>query len=507
MVQRGEFQLFNKDPRQPSTENLTYDFDMVNPKGDKLHFNGYKVVNPSVAFDPFGFWRATSTLYVTITDPDSIVIGRGKLYIQIQDFASELTTLQPTGASLYARLRSTTQFLSYFTRQSANIFFAPLSLLQWPTPTINGFSNVTPISQTIDVVASDGIHSTMQMWNPPGKASSVAAPTILFVPGAAVDHQIFALPTIEKNAVNYFREFGYRCFCVTHRVGKTMNAQKGYTTYDARLDILAALAYIRKSQAVDAKGQAVKIYVVAHCAGSVAFASGLLDGTIPADWISGITASNVFMNPMFAKVNMLKASSPIALNSLYSTLVGSWFSCTSSHDDSLVQRLLNQLLRFYPVGSRSEICNSVVCHRSELVFGRLWSHKNLNAATHDSLSHFLGGTSMASLAHLMSMGRLGYATTNTTATATTATNLVTPANLQRLRGVPILLFSGTDNAVYAPENTDISYGLLRDANGPDLYERVVFEHRGHLDCWMGMTAVTDVYPRVRRHVDEIMLGA
>jgi hypothetical protein len=31
---------------------------------------------------------------------------------------------------------------------------------------------------------------------------------------------------------------------------------------------------------------------------------------------------------------------------------------------------MNQVLRFYPVGSRKELCNSVVCHRSELAFGR-----------------------------------------------------------------------------------------------------------------------------------------
>jgi alpha-beta hydrolase superfamily lysophospholipase len=210
----------------------------------------------------------------------------------------------------------------------------------------------------------------MQIWNPPGKDAHADAPTILFVPGAAVDHQIFALPTIKKNAVDYFREAGYRIYCITHRIGKTMTAQKGYTTFDARHDILAALAYIRKVQEADAHKQAEKIYVIAHCAGSIALSMGLLHGTIPADWIKGITASNVFMNPMFAKVDLVKASLPIPMNNIYSKVAGTWFSCTSSTDDSLVQKVLNQALRFYPVGEKDEICNSVVCHRSSLVFGR-----------------------------------------------------------------------------------------------------------------------------------------
>ena len=370
MVLRGDFQLFNQDSREPSTQDLTYNFKMISPRGEELYFNGYKVVNPSVAFDPIGLWKATSTLYVTITQPSGKVIGRGTLHIQPEDFASELLTLAPTGPSLFSRIRSTADFLGYFTKQASNIFFTPLSYLQWPTPTFNGFINVTAISQTYEVVASDGVHSKMQMWDPAGMDASAKAPIILFIPGAAVDHQIFALPTIEKNAVDYFREAGYRIYCVTHRVGKTMTAQKGYTTFDARLDIRAALEYIRTLQGAQTNEPKEKIYVVAHCAGSVALSIGLLDGTIPADWIKGITASNVFMTPMFAKVNLAKATLPIPANKIYNKVEGSWFSCTSSTDDSLLQQVINQVLRFYPVGQRAELCNSVVCHRSSLVFGR-----------------------------------------------------------------------------------------------------------------------------------------
>jgi hypothetical protein len=133
----------------------------------------------------------------------------------------------------------------------------------------------------------------------------------------------------------------------------------------------------------------------------------------------------------------------------------------------------------------------------------LWSHRNLNAATHKQLSHFLGGTSMRSLAHLMSMGRLDHVTTNQPASI----NLVKPANMERLKGIPILFFSGSENAVYDPESTEISYTLLRDMHGDRDYERVIFEGKGHLDCWMGAAAYKDVYPRVREHVDSIMMSS
>ncbi len=41
MVLRGDFSLFNKDPRTPDTTNLSYDFDMISTKGEEVHFHGY----------------------------------------------------------------------------------------------------------------------------------------------------------------------------------------------------------------------------------------------------------------------------------------------------------------------------------------------------------------------------------------------------------------------------------------------------------------------------------
>jgi hypothetical protein len=370
MVLRGDFRLFNQDPGQPDTDDLTYSFDMISPSEEKFCFNGYKIINPSIAFDPLGFWKATSTLYVTITRPEGSVIGRGTLKIQPGDFALELKTLVSTGVNWCAKAKSFISFFHFITAQSAKSFFAPFSWLSYPNPMVKDYINVTAISQTYKIAASDGVMSTMQMWDPIGKGSRDAAPTMLFIPGAAVDHQIFALPTIEKNAIDYFREAGYRCFCVTHRVGKTMVAYQGYTTFDARLDIASALSQIRKLQETQTNTVSEKVYVVAHCVGSLALSCGLLDGTIPAEYIKGITASNVFMTPIFAKVNKIKANQPIPMNRLYSAIVGSWFSCMSSTQDGLMQQAINQLLRFYPVGGRREICNSVVCHGSSLVFGR-----------------------------------------------------------------------------------------------------------------------------------------
>ena len=85
-------------------------------------------------------------------------------------------------------------------------------------------------------------------------------------------------------------------------------------------------------------------------------------------------------------------------------------------------------------------------------------------------------------------------------------DLATDTNLKRLKGIPIMLFSGGDNHVLSPRCTDLTYGILRDKFGPDLYERHVIPGYGHLDCWIGRQAYKDVYPIVRRHVDKVCRG-
>jgi hypothetical protein len=103
---------------------------------------------------------------------------------------------------------------------------------------------------------------------------------------------------------------------------------------------------------------------------------------------------------------------------------------------------------------------------------------------------------------LMQMGVKGYVTSN----APLCKNLATRHNLSRLAGIPIMLFSGSDNKVLNPGCTDKTYTILRDMFGAGLYERHVVPGYGHLDCWMGREAYVDVYPMVRRHVDKVCRG-
>jgi hypothetical protein len=341
---------------------------MVNPQGRKLHFYGYKIINAASFLKPGEVWKQTTTLFVVITDADTkSVVGRGTLYIRVSDFCKEMRTFSATGSSLRRRVSTKMSFANFFAKNLAVHFFSTLGRLQYP---IEGSLEEIQPSQIIALEARDGIKTPLRMWEPLGQVHGQISspPSILFVPGAAVDHKIFATPTIPTNTITYFRKLGYRIYCLTFRLGIGPTAELGHTAYDARLDIAAALEHIREVSLQENPDDPQKPYVVAHCVGSLAFGCGLLDGTIPGkDWIQGATCSAVFMNPKFGPINQIMSHFPVGV---YSSLVSPMFDCRSSRDDTLIQRAINQGLRFYPVGGRGETCRSIACHRTEFVFSR-----------------------------------------------------------------------------------------------------------------------------------------
>ena len=156
---------------------------------------------------------------------------------------------------------------------------------------------------------------------------------------------------------------------------------QGATIFDCRLDVAAAIKYIR-----DKEPQ--KPYVIAHCQGSVALCMGLLDGTIASCGLLGMTANSVFMNQVFGYCNSLKGRTTLLIR-LYEFLAGNYFPIMSNGGSVLFQRLLDILLRFYPVGHPRDLCTSPVCHRTSFAFGLLWNHENLCAALHDNIHQFL----------------------------------------------------------------------------------------------------------------------
>ncbi|KAI9150826.1 hypothetical protein HJFPF1_10603 [Paramyrothecium foliicola] len=515
MIVDGRLDLFKLDDTRSGSQRLVYDFDMTGVNGRRLHFTGYKLINGSVAFSSRRLWCATTSLYVTISErvpffkdvgedwvsiEQTRTVAMGMVRLTPSEFCRELYTLTALSERLWDRWSIVLAFLWYFASHLLLSFFKPFNRLEYPSDGGSGYLNPTPATQVHIIQASDGVCIELKTWEAAPRTTNGV--DILMIPGGAVDHQIFSLPTIPMNAVNYFTRAGYRVSVPTLRIGRMGKCQKQWTTYDARLDIAACFLHIRKMN------HGKKIYTIAHCLGSVALASGLLDGTIPACWILGLTCSQVFMNPIWSGSNSIKMNSPAPPDRTYNAVAGPWFDCRASKQASVGQRLLDEALRFYPVATH-ETCNNATCHRISMLFGRCWNHQNLNEATHLHMDRFFGAANMTMMELLMCMGKHRQVMSN----APALEQLVSAENVSRLRGFPIMLFVGGDNAVISPAATELTYEQLCEAHGLSAgcgggiqYRRRVVPGYGHLDCWMGTNAWRDVFPFVLDEMNRVMQG-
>lgn len=264
-IQSGTFRPFQRDPDTSMTWIMLYDLVLLGSSGETFHFEGAKRITPSIAFSPFRAWQATTNLELTLRAGEGRQIGTAAVKICITDFVRQLRSFK-------ARPRALFRFFSEFAAHVAKFMFVPFAPVRYPQDYKPLPTDINPkIGPALiqSITASDGFKAPLRMYEP---TSSPNGEDLLFIPGGAVTHEIYALESVRQNAIEYFTARGYRCWCITHRAATIDRAteQTSCTAYDARLEVVAALEFIyahRKNRPV---------LIVAHCAGTVALASGLL---------------------------------------------------------------------------------------------------------------------------------------------------------------------------------------------------------------------------------------
>lgn len=250
-IEQGNFILFEQDQSMPMQRNMIYNLDLITSSGVKIYLHGSKKIHPTIGMSPLKAWRATTTLATTLSISDGSMIGKGELRISFAGFLTQLRSLRVLGPTATANRKLLLSFLLTFTKRMCEVMFVPFVRLQYPADASDSISGhfIKPEPDHVQQVeASDGVTTALRMWQP--LSGKTASRNLLFIPGGAVTHEIYALPTINVNAVDYFTARGYRCWCITHRAATVDRAKdkRAWTTFDARLDIEAALKAIRRQR-------------------------------------------------------------------------------------------------------------------------------------------------------------------------------------------------------------------------------------------------------------------
>ena len=152
---------------------------------------------------------------------------------------------------------------------------------------------------------------------------------------------------------------------------------------------------------------------------------------------------------------------------------------------------LERLLQRYPV---QEPCDNPVCRRVVFIYGESYKHSQLNKETHDAVGEFFGVSSLTALKHLGVIVREGHVVDKD------GKNVYLP-HLDRL-AIPIAFIHGADNKIFFPKGSEITYNILREANGEDLYVRHVIPEYAHMDAFVGQDTSRDVYPIILGELEK-----
>ena len=114
-ITEGTFNLFVKDPKDPTVRYMLYRGIVRTASGESFCFDGKKTITRG---SPLNAWKQTTTLKATVSprNPDNAaVIGHAELHIEFGDFLRQLTTIKvANAATILGRLAALASFGKYF---------------------------------------------------------------------------------------------------------------------------------------------------------------------------------------------------------------------------------------------------------------------------------------------------------------------------------------------------------------------------------------------------------
>ncbi len=477
-VSDGTFNLFVDNPQSVDTRNMWYRMRLTSEEGQNFFFEGFKTVDDTSMLHA---WQQTTTLYVTVHEgiaADKRVLGKGILRIAPADFARQMTTMKvPNATSLSQRVDAVTRFGKFFAGvlwQSYGGVLAPESAFDPAAPPRRKRPLRVDVPEVHFFLTSDNVQLKLTRYRGGSKGP------VILSHGLGVSSLIFSIDTIETNLLEYLFAHGFDVWLLDHRASIDLPASKTEFTADdvATKDYPAAVATMQQLT-----GSAT-VQIVAHCYGSATFTMAMLAGL---QGVRSAVCSQISTHIVAPTMNRIRTG--LHLPEFLDRLGVRSLTAYVDKNADWHGRLFDEALRLYPIPER---CNNPVCHRITFMYAPLYRHEQLNEATHEALHEMFGIANVKAFEGLALMTRKGHVV------AADGTEAYLP-NLKRM-AIPIAFIHGQENECFLPESTQITYDLLCQQNGKDLYTRHVIPGYGHIDCIFGKNTAVDVFPFILDHL-------
>jgi hypothetical protein len=302
---------------------------------------------------------------------------------------------------------------------------------------------------------------------------------VIMSPGTAMTALSYCIDSVPCNLAEFLVARGFDLWLFDWRTSPLLAAhEEPYTLDDvARYDWPAAVSQVR------ALTGANQVAVMAHCLSSPCLMLSLVRGYLDRASISTIVASQVALNLTMTPIGKAKLQTRLDKLLPGGEMMHQKLSRLSGQ---MADWAISILARILP---KSYSCDNRVCYRHSATFGDLILHSRVNPTTHAMMGDLIPECLTGFLKDVAIWARRDSILTHED-----------KENLERLR-LPIHFISGSENRMFVPKGTELSYNLLCEANGSDTYTRTVYDQFGHLDCLVGDDAAKIIWPDTAAALD------
>ncbi len=500
-VSRGDFNLFTRPGASPdlnTAKEMHYTLYLNDEYGAPWTFFGFKEV---LKEDGFEAWDQTTTLYCylweghsTFTEsPTKNVRGLGILHISVADFIKQMGTFKTNAPDAFEKQNTIVKFMNVFATnlwQAYAPFIFTTTSARWnehifPVQTTQGVARGEKTMHPIDT--QDGLTISVQRFKVE-KSKEV----VLLLHGLTTSTDMFIMPE-HQNLVNYLHGQGYSDVWSLDWRGSgrfTYNLTPHRYTIDdiAKNDIPRAIEYLREQCGAD-----VKIHVICHCVGSLAFMASLAAGHVTG--IQSVISNSVSLTPMTRWQGLLKLCfGPDLLEYVFR------YAYISPRMPYFPGLGFGKWLYWMERTIRKE-CTEPACHLVSFMWGwgfpAAYKHRNIHPTTHRRLVDLFGGTSFHYYRHIRKM---------LFAKRSVSYDRKSPKvdyfeSIQQRQIPKILFISGTENNIFPGSNKRTFEELSKTTHASRVsYEE--FPNYGHQDVFMGQYCHTEVFPKLISFLKE-----
>nr|NLI49109.1 esterase [Propionibacterium sp.] len=323
------------------------------------------------------------------------------------------------------------------------------------------------------MTAGDGLPLTL--LNVRGRHAPTREP-VLLVHGAGVRAEIFRPPT-PRTIVDALLDAGWDVWLLNWR------ASIDLVPVPWTLDDAASYDHPTAVRHIAAVTGSPTMRAIIHCQGSTSFAMAAAAGLLPE--VTTIVSNAVSFHPVVPAFSRVKLH---ALRPLMGPLTPYLNPAWGDSPDSVFARAARAV-----VNLTHPECRNPVCKMVSFTYGSgrpaLWSHANLDDATHEWLRGEFAQVPMSFFAQMDACVRAGHLVAVSTRPGLPAHYGRTPP----LTDARWVLLAGRNNRCFLPESQERTFAWL-DAQQPARHALHVIDGYGHLDVFLGARADRDVFP-------------